>query len=274
MKTNNRGIAWLPVLALVAIAALLVPQFHLPAFLQKKPPTKQLSAAEDELAKARASQALAEAQLHAAQAEEAKRTQEQLRYSQQMSAGASQALASVPPEHVTPEVKLASDLIARTSSGLAAAIGTLPEDQRAEIQKLVNEALSAVAAERDAALKALAQKDAELQHATADKIKVEAKLPAMQAAVETSKAAVQVKDLEVQTKVRQVAAYADAKAAADAKAGSLEAYAGGLMRILLIAGILYLVVHFALPSLAQEFPGTGFLTWLNKTTKSLFSSHV
>lgn len=271
---NNRGFAWLPVLALVALAALLAPKFHLPAFLQKQPPTKQLTQAEDELAKARAAQAKAESDLQAAKVKEAAQLQAQLQYAHQMNAGAGQALARVPAEHLTPEVRLASEMVARTENGLTAAIGGLPEAQQAEIKKLVADALSAVTGERDEALKSLAEKDADLQKATVEKQAIQAQLPALQASVETSAAAVEVKSAEVQTKTHEVAAYAEAKAAAEAKAGSLDAYAGNLLRILLIAGLLYLVVHFVLPSLAQEFPASKVLTLLNKSAKSVFSSHT
>lgn len=276
MTTNSRGVA--PVVVIVALAvgaiALLLPSWHLPAFLQKTPPTAQLQKSETDLLAARAAQAAAEAQLAQARAAEVARTTEQIRYAQSNAAGATTALAHVPPAHLTPEVKLAADLIGRTNTGLAAAIGALPPDQREEMERLVTGALSAKQAEVDAARAALAEKDAQLQTTISEKSVLAAEIPQLQAAVQTKTAEVQVKAAEVQTRTQEVSAWAEKKAAADAKAGSLDAYAGNLVRIIIAIGILYVIAHFMLPSLAQEFPASRVLTWIDKTVKSVTSARL
>lgn len=276
MKTNSRGVA--PVIVIVAIAvgaiALLLPSWHLPAFLQKNPPTAQLQKSESDLAAARAAQATAEAQLAQARAAEVARTTEEIRYAQANAAGAATALAAVPPAHLTPEVKLAADLIARTNTGLAAAIGALPPDRREEMERLVALALSAKQDEIDAAKAALAEKDAQLHLAISEKSALAAEIPKLQATVQTKTAEVQVKDAEVQARTQQVAAWAEKKAAAETKAGSLDAYAGNLVRLICALGLGYVLIHFMLPSLAQEFPASRVLTWINRTAKSLTSAHL
>lgn len=263
----------MPVLIVVAAAALLVPHFHLPAIFQKQPPTAKLTAAQDELAAAKAAQANAEALLAAAKKEAAQRTAAQLDYAQGMSAGAGLALARVKPEQVTPEIKLAADLTSRANAGLEAARGKLPPDQQAEMQKLIDEALSAVTAERDAYKAELAQKDAALAAETQARAKVEATIPALQAKEQVAEAAVTAKSAQVETATNEVKVWAQKKAESDAKAGGLEAWVSNGIRLAIVAGLLYALVHFVLPSLAVEFPG-GFLATVNKWTKSIFSAHV
>lgn len=256
-------------IALVGVL-LLVPSFKLPSFLQKKPPVAQLSQAEIDLAKSKADLAAAQAKLDAAKAAEAQKTHEQALYAQQMVAGVPVALARAPQ---TPEVILAGQLAQRAQIGLAAAIGDLPADKQAEITTIVGQVLSAKQAEVDAAKQALAAKDAELASATASKKALEASIPPLQATVAAEKAQVEVKDATLAEKTQEVASWAEKKAAADAKAGSLDAYAGKLFRILLICGALYAVIHFVLPCLAAEFPGSSVLSWLYRTSTSIVSAH-
>ena len=272
MTNTSKGV--IPVVYIVVIAlggaALLVPSWHLPAFLQKKPPVAQLSQAEVDLAKSKADLSAAQAKLDAARAAETQKTHEQIVYSQQMVAGVPVALAKAPQ---IPEVVLASQLAQRAQVGLAAAIGDLPPDKQAEITAIVGQALSAKQAEVDAAKAALAVKDAELAQTTQAKKALEASIPPLQQAVVTARADVAVKDATVAEKTQEVASWAEKKAASDAKAGSLDAYAGNLVRILLAIGILYILVHVCLPSLAQEFPTSSWLVGINKVTKSLTSAH-
>lgn len=261
---------WLLVAAVAAVVAL-VPSWHLPAFLQKKPPTHQLSQAEQDLAASKVALAQAQAKLDAAKASEAAKTRDQLLYSQQVVHGVPVALAKAPQ---SPEVVLASQLAQRAEVGLAAALGDLPADKQAEIEKIVGEALSAKQAEVDAANKALAAKDAELAATTASKKALEATIPPLQQAVAVQTAQVGVKDALVQQKTAEVASWADKKAESDAKAGSLGTYANNLFRILLIIGIIYLVIHVVLPCVAAEFPGANWLTSIYRFATSLTSAHT
>lgn len=260
----------------VGIAAVLGfgPKMHWPTFGQKQPPTQQLVVAQDELARAKAAQATAEAALADARAKEASRTKAQIQYAQQTNEGVVSALSRVPEEHRTAETKLAGDLAGRTSVSLAAAVGELPPELRAEILKIVDGALSKVEAERDAAQAALRAKDAELQTTIQEKAALARKLPELETSLATTRAEVQVKDATAQTLTNQVRVYAEQTAAETKKANSLDAFAGSLVRWAIVAGVLYVVAHWLLPSLAQEFPGVGWLAAANKTVKSITSAHV
>lgn len=259
-------------LLIVGVAAFAVGGFKLPAFLQKQPPVAQLTTAQDELAKAKAAQQQAEALLAAARAQEAARTATQLDYAQQFAAGTSLALGRVRPEQVTPEIKLATELAARANAGLEAARGKLPPEAQAEIQKLVDQALSAVTAERDAYKAALAQKDADLQATTAAKAAIERQIPALEAKVQTKDAEVAAVTAKTETLTQEVKVWAQGKADADARAGSLDAYAGRLIRGAVIIGVLYFLIHFILPCVAQSYPG-GWLSKLADAAKNLTTAH-
>lgn len=266
------ALAWIA----VGLAAVLGfgPKLHTPAIFQKQPPTEQLQLAQAELEKAKASQAAAAAALAEAKAKQEQRTLEQIRYAQQTNDGVVEALQRVPSEHRTPEVKLAGNLAARTTVSLSAAVGALPPEQRAEILKIVDGALSQVEAERDAAQAALARKDAELQSTIQAKAELASEVPKLKAALDTKAAEVLARDAQVQTVSTQVRVYAEQKAAAEQRAGSLDAFAGSLMRWAIVAGVLYVLIHFVLPCVAQEFPGIGWLAKLNQTAKSVSSAHL
>lgn len=260
---------------LVAIGAFLFgPSFHLPNLFAKKPPIAQLSTAEADLAAARAAQLKAEAALAAAKVQEAAKTAAQLDYAQQFAAGTSLALGRVPAEQQTPEVKLATDMAQRANAGLAAARGQLPPEAQAEIQRLVDQALSAVMAERDAYKAAVIQKDAALQSATQDKAALAVQIPVLQATVTTAKAETAARDAKTQELTKEVSVWAEAKAAADAKATSLDAYAGTLVRVLIGLGILYALIHYLLPCVAQSYSGVGWLQKLAAAAKNLTTAHI
>lgn len=275
MNTRRiRGEATVIILVVLGAVALLGGGLALPSFLQKKPPTAQLEKANQDLATARAAQATAEAQLATVRATEEAKKREQLAYAQQTASGAQEALARVPVAHKTPEVQLASDLLGRTTLGLAAAVGDLPADKRAEIFRIVDGALSSKQAEVDAARAALAVKDAELKVATTERQKLAEQVPVLEAAVRTRDAEVLAKEVVVQTKTQEVVTYANKAAEERSRAGSLDAYSGKLVRILIGIGLAYLFLHYILPCLAQEFPGSRVLTAINKTVKSVTSAHL
>ena len=96
----------------------------------------------------------------------------------------------------------------------------------------------------------------------------------MQTALQTKAAEVAAKDAEVQTVTSKVRVYAEQKAEAEKRAGSLDAWAGSLVRWLLWAGALYVIVHYVLPCVAQEFPAVRWLSAINKAAKSVSSAHL
>ena len=255
-------------------AALLAGSIHLPAMFQKKPPVAQLSAAEVELVKAKEAQKHAEDALAAAKAQEAAKTAAQLDYAQQFATGTTLALARVPANAQTPEVKLASEMAARAVAGLDAARGQLPAAAQAEIQKLVDQALSAVTAERDAYRAALAVKDGELQAAIAEKSAVQSQIPVLESKAATAKAETVAVSAKVETLGQQVVAYATAKAAADADASGWKAWATFAAKVGALLAMLYFIGHIFLPMAAQSYPGLGWLTTIANLFKNLTTAHL
>jgi len=241
------------------------------AMFQPKPPTTELVKAQADLAKARADAAAAQAALEATRAAELAKKDEQLRYAQQMSAGATEALAKAPPE---PAVKLALQLLDRTNHGLAAAIGDLPADKQAEIVRIVAQSLSGLSDQLAAAQSALAEKDRALAIATTERATLQAQVPALETQLHTKETLLAEKTNDVAVKTQAVVTYAEKIAAKEREAGSLAAQVNNLGRLLLIAGVAYLFVHFVLPSLAQEFPGSRAITVVNKAVKSIASAHL
>ena len=261
-------------LILVGMLAFAGGALKMPTWFQKKPPTAQLSQAEIDLAKAKAAQQQAEARLAELQAQQQAVGDKQLDYAQQMATGTVLALGRIAPGQVTPEVKLASEFATRAEAGLVAYRGDLTPAARAEMERMVSQALSAVQAERDAMKQALLAKDAALSQTIAQKSTLEAQIPTLEATVAAARAETAVKEAKATELTKEVTVWAEGKVAADAKASSLDAYAGNLLKGLIACGVLYVLVHFVLPSLAQEFPASKVLTWANKTSKSISSSHL
>lgn len=272
--SGNRGVipvAIIYVLCGLGVITVAVPNFRPWNWFQKGPPTIELSKAETALATAKADAAKAQADLVAAQAKERAATVEQVRYSQQMIAGVPAALKRAP---ASPEVSLASQLAERAGKGLSAAIGDLPADRQAEILAIVEGALSAKQAEVDAAKAALASKDAELAATTAAKAQVEAQIPVLTAKAVNADSKAAAAESLVTAKTNEVAAWADKKAASDKEAGSLGALVKRLEWWIVVAAMIYLFIHFAMPSLAAEFPACKALTVAYRGITSIASSHI
>ncbi len=273
LKRNTRGA--IPIIVLYIVGALgltqLVPNFRPSHWFEKGPQTKALQAAQEAAAKAKADAEAAESRYAAALADQKAKAISASQYSQQMIAGVPVALARAPQ---TPEVVFASSLAKRAANGLSVAIGDLPQDKQQEITFIVEQALSAKQAEVDAAKSALALKDKELSDTKDAKIAIEAKLPVLEQQAKVADAKATAAEGQVVLKTNAVAAYAEKMAEKEKEAGSLGAFANKLVFWLVAIGIGYVVVHFALPSLAQEFPGVRLITYANKTAKSIFSSHA
>lgn len=271
MKT--RGV--IPVIVLYVLGGLaltqLVPNWRLPALFARKPPMVELAKAEAALATARADATAAEAKLKAALLAEQAKTADQLRYSQQMTSGARLAVAKAP---VSAEVTLAAGLLDRAVKGLSAAIGDLPADRQAEIAQIVNDALSAKQAEVDAARAQLAIRDRDLATATSAKTALEAQIPVFQAEAKTASDKAEAAQGVVATKTAEVVAYATKAAEKEQEAGSVGALLHKFVIVAAVLAVLYILIHFVLPNLAQEQGACGFVKWLNAKTKSIASSHL
>jgi hypothetical protein len=273
MKNNCRGA--IPVIVVYVLGALgltqLVPNWRVGNLFAKGPQTKELRAAQEAAAKAQAEAATAKSNYEAALLEQRTKTVQQSQYSQQMIHGIPIALARAPQ---TPEVVFATGLAKRASTGLAAALGDLPPDKQSEIAFLVEQALSAKQAEVDAANAALALKDKELAVTTAEKKIIEAKLPVLEQKAQAAETKAIAAEGVVVVKTNQVAVYAEKAAEKEAENGSLGALVQKLFWVIGIFAALYILVHFVVPSLAQEFPAAQKLNSFNKAVKSVFSSHV
>lgn len=273
MKNDCRGV--IPVVVLYVLGALAltqsVPNWRVTNIFAKGPQTAELRAAQASAAKAQAEAVAAQARYEAALREQKAKTLQQVQYSQQMVSGVPVALARAPQ---TPEVVFASGLAKRAATGLAAAIGDLPADKQAEIAFLVDQALSAKQVEVDAAKAALAIKDKELTITTAAKQVIEAKLPMLEQQAKAADAKAVAAEGVVLVKTNEVATYAEKAATKEKEAGSLGTLVDKLWHVLLFLGIAYALVHFALPSIAQEFPAVRLLQTANKAAKSIFSSHA
>ena len=273
-----------PLLIGVAIVALVAgSSLHLPAWMKSQPPTAALVAAQADLAKAQAAQKQAEASqkqaedaLTAAKTQQAAITAQQLDYAQEFASGAGLALAKVPAAAQTPEIKLATDMVTRANAGLEAARGKLPAAAQAEIQQLIDQALSAVTAQRDAYQAALVQKDATLQTTIQAKTALEVKIPVLQAQVTTEQAKTAAAKAETATVAsktdvlqKEITDWAAKKAASDSN-GSFWQWVGILcLKIIVALVVLYLLVHGLIPLLAESYPA---ISWL--TTLSLFLGNL
>jgi hypothetical protein len=275
MNLRNRRSGFVVPVVVWIIAGLaatqVVPNWRPSHWFQKGPQTDELRKAQEAAAKAKADAEAAESRYNAALADQKAKALNASQYSQQMIAGVPVALARAPQ---TPEVVFASSLAKRAASGLSVAIGDLPQEKQQEISFIVEQALSAKQAEVDAAKAALAAKDKELSETKDAKIAVEAKLPVLEQQAKAAETKAIAADAQVVLKTNAVAAYAEKVAAKEQQVGSLGALVHRLFWWFVVLGIGYAVVHFALPSLAQEFPAVRILSSVNKMTKSVFSSHV
>lgn len=217
-----------------------------------KPPTAQLTQLQADLAKAQAeADALRAAKAAAEQAEREKQV-EQVRYAQEMLSGATESLSRQPVEHRTAQTQLASDLMKRSDFALGLAIGALPADKQREILRIVDQALSGVEAERQAALEALAAKDAELRVVTSERDAVKAELPKLAAKVSAAEAKAQQTQAAVTAKTEEVKTWANLKDAAERKAGSFAAQIDRIWRTIVWIAATWAFLAYVLPGLIKH----------------------
>lgn len=188
---------------------------------KKRPPTAQVTQLQADLAKAQAELEAARAIAAAAAAQERARQEEQVRWAQQMTTGAGEAIARIPPEHKTAESRLAADLIARGNFALALAVGDLSREKRIEILAIVDKALSGVQSERDQAVAALAVADSELQRVTRQREQIAAEIPILEAQLDTKAADARAIQAELTVKTVEVNSYAAKMDAKERDNGSL-----------------------------------------------------
>lgn len=266
------AVVWV-IAALGGAAMVAVPNFRPANWFSKDKVAEAnaaLQSAQADVAKAKSEAIAAQVALQALRDTELAKKDAQLGYAQQMAVGASESLKQATPE---PAVKLAISLLDRTNTGLAAAIGALPPDKQQEIVRLVAQSLSGMADQLAAANATLAQKDRELAVITTERTEAKAQIPKLETALKAKEEALAEKTAVVATKTDQLVAQAEKIAAKEREAGSLASQVNNLGRLLIVICLIYVVAHWLLPSLAQEFPAFKLLGTLNRTVKSVTSAH-
>ena len=258
MNRGNKGVVDVGLLLVVALAgALATGHLTLPAFLQKKPPTAQLTQAEKDLASAKAAQASAEAKLAKIEADRQAVKDKQLDYTQEM---VGLGLTALNHAGDALEVKIAREAVLRADAGFEAARGKLSPEARAEIQTLFDGAIAAKNHEIEVLRASLVAKDDENARLAGEKAALDGQIPTLRADVEVAKAQTATVEAKTTTLVKQVEDYANKMADERAKAGGWEAYFWlavklGLAVVLAMGGF-YLFAHIWLPSMGQSYPGS------------------
>ena len=264
---------------IVVGALLLVTSFKMPDMpWTKHPPVAELVAAQAKVKDLEAQSVAAHAALEQNKADQQKAKDAMVTYSHQMTEGALNALDLVPPEHMTPEVHLAHDLSVKANAGLDAYEGKLSSAQKAEMNQLVHGALSAITSERDAALAALAVKDAALKKTDQDKQALAVRVPVLLAASMTKDGQLALAKVDHDGLEAKVTLYAKTADELKTQNNSLTATAsrvlwyGGIAIVCLV--ISYFVVFQIIPSLAQEHQGNPFLAKLEAVTRSVATAYA
>jgi hypothetical protein len=181
-----------------------------------------------------------------------------------------QALKAAPPSQ---PVAVAVSLNTRADVALTAAIGNLPQAQQDAINAIVAESLSKSAAEVADAQAKLAASDAALHGESATRTEAETKAAQLATTVQATTAAQAAAEAALAAKTNQVAAAA-ALADEQAKGSLLSNQLKSLIGWGILVGLIYLFVHFILPSLVAQFPQVRVLVGIYNFLTSIFSSHT
>jgi hypothetical protein len=274
---STSGEVTLILLGVLGLAALL--GWSKPwKLLSKQPPTAQLDQANRDLAIAKARAADAEAQLAAAQAQERKKQEDQVRYSQTMLVGAGSVIHRAPQ---SPEVQVAGSLVDRATVGLTAAIGELPDDQRTAILAAVDAALAAKDHEIETLNLQVKNLDAGLKETSSERDQLKAEVPLLTESKKAADARAGVAEKLRDSLSEEVKTYAASKAAEEQKSMGLAGLLNGarttvivLLAIIILGAVAYYGIHFALPSLAQEFPQAARFQTFYRGVVSAASAHL
>lgn len=246
----------------------LVPNWRVTKWFQKGPRTEQLQAAQEAAKKAEAELAALRSEREAAELEKSKKKDEQVTTGQEYVHATGEALRRV--QDPGPEVEAAKLLNGRAEIALAMAMGRLPAAQQAEMIRLVDGLLSSHKAEVDAANAKIAERDEALRVVTAERVAVEKKLAVVEARIPAAEEKAQVLSQKLEEKTNEVRTWAEKKVESDREAGSLRAT---LQNWAIMIGLGYVFLHFILPSLASQFPGSRLLKWVYDVSTSIGSAH-
>ncbi len=270
---NQRGEVATLLLVILALAGVsqLVPNLRPQNWFKKGPPTAELVAAQKKADDADKKVADLEHKVATLETEKSVQKDNQVTYSHEMVTGAIEANSHAPE---STEKAIIDSFLQRADIGLNSAIGKLDPALRAEVVNIVAQLRSGDVEKIKAANAMLAEKDKELAAASAARVKLEAEQIVTTGKLEAAvKEATTVKQL-VAAKTAQVVSYADKAFLKEQEAGSLGALLEKVGWALAIIVLVIIVANWILPSLAQEFPGIGWLVALNKTIKSLTSAHA
>lgn len=273
MKSNQRGEVVTIVLVILGLAGLsqLVPNFRPSNWFKKGPPTAELTAAQKKADDADKKVSDLQHQVQTLETAQAAQKDTQVNYSHEMVTGAIEANNHAPD---STEKAIVDSFLQRADIGLNSAVGKLDPALRTEVINIVAQLRSGDVEKIKAAQDMLAEKDKELAAATTARAKAESDTKTATTKLDAAvKDAATTKEL-VTAKQAQVVAYADKAFAQEKEAGSLSALVGKLEWILFVGVLILAFANWILPSLAQEFPGIGWLVALNKTIKSVTSAHA
>lgn len=207
---------------------------------------------------------------NAAAAAERAKLEAQIKAAQVDNAGTQAALKKAP---ITPETQLASKMALRVDLKLAAAIGKLPQQDQQDMIDLIEQALSGKQAEVDAANAKLAKQDADFKAITGEREVLKAQIPLLTEQARKAEEKAQGVQAELTTKTTEVVTWAQKKAEAEKQAGSLGGALDTLWHWVVGLGIVYFLIHWALPAIAQSYPHP-VLTSLANAAKNLTTAHL
>lgn len=226
---------------------------------KKPPPTQQLTELQAKLDVAQKEAEQARKDRDAAVSAERTKQEQQVRSVQQGAYGVGAALAKVPADHQTAEVKLAARMNNRVSLQLVAIIGQLPADQQAEMASLIEQALSDKQAEVDEANRKLALLDAKFSTVTEERNQLQAQIPVLTQKAVKAEGDAREAQAQVTTKTNEVKTWADKTDAAMRQNGSLWS---SIKRAVFLLGGGYVFLAFILPAIVKVLNPTNPLKTL------------
>ena len=249
---------------LAAGGTLLLKPWKWEAF-QKNPPIKQVAALQTQLNASQAKVTTLQTQLDTARDQDKADLKAQVGYSEEMVHGARVTLQKAA---MSPETALASNLLARADNGLTVAIGALPVSQQQEIEQIVNDELSAVQAQVDAANKQLAEKDAQLNQVTGQRDILSKQIPVLTTQLTTATSQRDANETQYQQKVGEVTTWVKAKEKSDSITQAFIRTCGVFKDILILLAIGWVFCAFILPALGGTFEP---LVWLKDVAGYILS---
>lgn len=272
MNKTIRGAVDPVTLIVVAVVAMLaVPNWRPSNWFKKGPPTITLAEAQAKQAAADKAVADLQAQVAALRAADEAKKSSQLGYTHEMVAGAIESNAKAPD---STEKAITDSFLQRADIGLNAVLGKLTPEVQAEVVAIVAQLRSGDQAKIAAANAMLAEKDRELNQATADRTKLAGEKQAAEQKLNVAEADRLAKTEKVTKLTAEVVSYANKSYENEKQAGSFGAMVDKLVWILVLLVGGYIVIHVLLPLWAQSYPGIGWLQKVAAFGKNITTAHL